>query len=166
MSSAGFQSGAVAAAAYSNVHLLDWREFQEMFVVRWFHNFFSPTIAEEADALHEYTEPMNSRIFRKVDALPEERRERLKVLSEKHAPLAITNFAFHPVVLDNLLSSAATSIPSLPLRLSEKPDGSKLAGLVSDEILDATALRHLLEAKIEHSRLAIAEFDEVFGERA
>ena len=35
VSSAGFQDGAVEAAAYSNVRLVDWDEFQEMFVARW-----------------------------------------------------------------------------------------------------------------------------------
>jgi len=32
VSSAGFQEGAVEAAAYSNVRLLDWNDFQRMFV--------------------------------------------------------------------------------------------------------------------------------------
>jgi restriction system protein len=167
VSAAGFQSGAVEAAAYSNVRLLDWWEFQEMFAERWFRKYLSPTLAEETDALHEYTEPINSRIFRKADALPEERREQFKALRERHSALAITNFAFHPVVLDNFLSSAAKSIPTLPLRASaEGPDGSELVGLVPDEVLDATTLRPMMEAMIEQSHRAIAEFDEVFGERA
>lgn len=167
VSSAGFQDGAVEAAAYSNVRLLDWSQFQEMFVHRWFRQHFSPTLADEADALHEYTEPINSRIFRKADALPEPRREEFKALREQHAPLAYTNFAFHPIVLEHRLSSVADAIPELPLRGSGKdPDGRELVGLVPDDVLDATALRPLLDAMVDHSRRATAEFDHVFGERA
>jgi hypothetical protein len=38
--------------------------------------------------------------------------------------------------------------------------------MIPDDVLDATALRPLLEASMKHSLLAIAEFDAVFGERA
>jgi restriction system protein len=164
VSSAGFQRGAIAAAAYSNVRLLDWIEFQEMFAVRWFRNYFSPRLAEETDPLHEYTEPINSRIFRKADALPEERREQFKALRDRYAALAVQNFVFHPVVIDNLLSKAADGPPSLPLR----PMATEAAfdQVIPADVLDATALRPLLEASVEHSLLAIAEFDAVFGERA
>jgi restriction system protein len=82
VSSAGFQSGAVDAAAYSNVRLLDWMQFQAMFTLRWFANYMRPRIAEETDALREYTEPMNSRVFRKADDLPPDKRELFKALRE------------------------------------------------------------------------------------
>ncbi len=161
VSAVGFQNGAIDAASYSNVRLVDWNEFQEMFVGRWFRNF-SPTLAEETDPLHEYTEPINARITRKESALSEDRQKRVVALVHKHSPLAISNFAFHPVVLDNKLSSVVEAIPVLPLR-SHK---SAFGGSIPDEALDATALRALLGAMIRHSHAAIAEFDEVFGERA
>ena len=44
------------------------------------------------------------------------------------------------------------------------PYGAKFDGLVPDDVLDATALRPLMDALIEHSRRATAEFDEAFGE--
>lgn len=167
VSSSGFQDGAVEAAAYSNVRLLEWNEFQEMFVTRWFTQYMSPTVAGECDALHQYTEPINSRIFRKADALPDDRREQFKVLRERHLPLAVTNFAFHPVVLDNLLPDGESPVPTLPLRSrTHRPRGAELDGLVPDGVLDATALRPLMTALIDYSRLATTEFDEVFGQRA
>jgi restriction system protein len=164
ISSTGFQSGAIKAAAYSNVRLLDWIEFQEMFVVRWFRSYFSPRLAEETDPLHEYTEPINSRIFKRADALPEASREHFKALRDRHFPLAVQNFAFHPVVIDNNLSKAVDGPPSLPLR--PMATEAKFEHVIPDDVLDATALRPLLEASIEHSSLAIAEFDVVFGEPA
>lgn len=164
VSSAGFQRGAMAAAAYSNVRLLDWIEFQEMFVVRWYRNYFSPTLAEETDPLHEYTEPINSRIFKKADALREANRVQFKALRDRYFPLAVQNFAFHPIVIDNLLSKAAEDPPSLPLRTMAA--AKEFDHLLPDDVLDAIALRPLMEASIEHSLLAIAEFDALFGERA
>jgi restriction system protein len=95
VSSAGFQAGAVDAAAYSNVRLLTWAEFQELFAERWFRSFMAPTLAEAVDPLHEYTEPINSRIFGKADALPEAERKQFKILRERYFPLAATNFSFH-----------------------------------------------------------------------
>lgn len=96
VSAAGFQKGAVAAAEYSNVRLLTWEQFEQMFVGRWFRQHMSPTIAEETDALHEYTEPMNSRVFRKADALPAERRAKFRSLRDRYTGLMVTNFTFIP----------------------------------------------------------------------
>jgi restriction system protein len=58
VSSAGFQEGAVEAAAYSNVRLLNWFDFQAMFIMRWFRQFMLPTVIEQTDALRDYTEPI------------------------------------------------------------------------------------------------------------
>lgn len=167
VSSAGFQEGAIEAAAYSNVRLLNWQEFQRRFVVRWFRTYMSPRVAEETDALHEYTEPVNARIARKANALSAERQEQLRVLTQRHFPLAVANFTFHPVVLEHLLPDGESPIPTLPLRATaERPRGSELVGLVPDDVLDARALRPLMDVLIGHSRHATAGFDEVFGERA
>ncbi len=167
VSSAGFQSGANEAAAYSNVRLLTWYEFQHMFALRWFRSFMSPTIAEETDALHEYTEPINSRVFRKADTLPDERHAAFVALRDIYTPLMVTNFALHPVVVDNKFSSIEAELPTLPLRdVVQKPEGRALLDGLPDDVLDATALRPLMERLIRHSQSAIAEFDAVFGERA
>jgi restriction system protein len=166
VSSAGFQKGAVEAAAYSNVRLLDWVQFQEMFVTRWFTEYMCPRVTEEADALKEYTEPINSRIVRKASRLPKDRVEQLNALETKYLLLAVTTMAFNPVLLDRR-PDGETRLPTLPLRLSTvHPRGSQLVGQVPDELLDAPALRPLMTALVEHSRRATAEFDEVFGERA
>ncbi len=74
ISSNGFQRGAYQAAEYSNVRLLTWNEFQELFATSWFTRYFCSVIRKEFDPLVEYTEPINSRIFRKADLLPEAER--------------------------------------------------------------------------------------------
>src|SRR5260221_2436024 len=99
----GFQDGDIEAAAYSNVRLLDWPQFQSVFCLRWFTRHMAPTVAELTDPLHEYTEPINSRIFRKADALPVDSQARFKTLRNRFLPLAVTTMAFNPVFLDHLL---------------------------------------------------------------
>ncbi len=160
VSSAGFQEGAVEAAAYSNVRLTNWVEFQELFVERWYGCYMAPRLREEADPLVEYTEPINSRIFRKADALHDERREEFKALREKYFGLGM---GFIPMYMVIPGRTEGPAIPDLPLRDAMI---EKYVDYVPAPVLDATALRPLLEALKEAYRAAIAEFDQVFGERA
>lgn len=167
VSSAGFQDGAVEAAAYSNVRLLDWDGFQEMFATRWFREHMCPRIAEETDPLHEYTEPINSRIFRKANALPEAQQERFESLRTQHFPLAATNFLFHPVVIGFVRPGEPVTAPPLPLRENAYINNADvMLREVPGDVVNVTALRPLMDALIAHSHRAIAEFDAVFGERA
>jgi restriction system protein len=162
VAAAGFQAGAVEAAAYSNVLLRTWSEFQEMFAARWFMRFMVPTLARETDPLAEYTEPVNSRIFRKADALSDERQGEFKALRERHGPLGGLNLGFSVHFYD----ARPVGPPDLPLRQSVREDLMTPAALIPDDVLDATALRPLMEAMLRHTRQAVQEFDAVFGERA
>jgi hypothetical protein len=171
VSSAGFQKGAIEAAAYSNVRLLDWNDFQAIFAVRWFKSYMSPTLAEQTDSLHEYTEPYNSQIVRSSDSLSEKNREQFGVLRDRYWPLAVCNFAFHPVFQGSVLVGGTLRPPALPLRFTDfKPFRTDETGLTSadmmrmpDDVLDAPALRPLMDALVKHSRYATAEFDAIFG---
>ena len=160
VSTAGFQAGATAAAEYSNVDLIDWSGFQELFAERWFRLYMAPQLHGEADPLVEYTEPINSRVSRKVAALSDEQGEQLESLREKHTPLAM---AFIAMYMDIPGRSGEIPFPNLPLR-STLPE--RHADHIPDLVLDATALRPLLDALLAAYREAIGEFDEVFGERA
>ncbi len=163
ISSAGFQSGAVEAAAHSNLRLLGWDDFQELFADRWFQRYMAPTLREEVDPLVEYTEPINSRIFGKADALPPNGRERFKVLRQKHFLLAL---GLMPMWLPVPPAADRPTPPRLPLRTAAGPAQGDALGHLPDDVLDAVALRPLMDALLQHYHHAIAEFDEVFGERA
>jgi hypothetical protein len=41
---------------HTNIRLLDWISFQELFLERWCRSFFVPTIRADADALAGHTE--------------------------------------------------------------------------------------------------------------
>ena len=56
ISSAGFQAGAHDVVQHTNIRLLSWTSFQELFLERWCTSFLVPTIRADADALAGHTE--------------------------------------------------------------------------------------------------------------
>jgi hypothetical protein len=56
ISSRGFQSGARDVVRHTNIHLLDWAEFQSLFVERWCRRYWVPTVRREADRMAGYAE--------------------------------------------------------------------------------------------------------------
>jgi len=158
----GFQPGAIQAASFSNLELLTFVEFQEMFSELWFQKYFEPTLREEVDPLLEYTEPINSRIFKKADRLTEVQRTKFKELRETYQPLAMI---FTPIAYQSLMREGRPGI-ELPLsnRFSSYPNPMIPDAL--SPLIEAEALRQFLDISISFAKKAIAEFDEVFGERA
>jgi restriction system protein len=160
ISAAGFQKGAVEAAQYSNVRLLTWDEFQTMFGSRWYRTFMAPRVFAEADPLIEYTEPINSRISRRERELGDGALARLHELRERYASLGI---GLLPLLMDTPGNAGKPKFPPLPLREQIAGDA---AAAFPDEVLDAAALRPLMDALSRAYAAATAEFDEVFGGRA
>ncbi len=160
----GFQRGAVGAADCSNVLLLDWNDFEAMFEQRWLLTYMAPTLRERIDPLIEYTEPINSRIFRKADALSEDRQNRFIELRQQHFDLA---FCLWPLMRDMPGFTEDPIVPSLPIRDAlDNPSLQSLMVNLPPRVLDATALRPLMDALLEAFDAAVMEFDQVFGERA
>lgn len=159
VSSAGFQDGAVEAAQYSNVTLLNWGEFQEMFAERWYRTYMAPLLSDEAGPLIEYTEPINGRISRRASELTEGKQVRFRELRERYASLGI---GLMPLFI-KIPGTSGPTIPQLPLRANATDDAAQA---FPDDVLDAVALRPLLVAVSGAYTAATAEFDEVFGGRA
>jgi restriction system protein len=160
VSTAGFQKGAIEAAAYSNVQLLDWGQFEQLYLDRWVESFFRPTLRAEADPLIEYTEPLNTRIFRKADRLPPAGQEAFIALREKHSQLAL---GLIPVVFSASMTPTGWK-PHVPLR--DVYAARRVESGLPDEVLDADSLRGLVDTLTTFFRAAIGEFDGVFGGRA
>lgn len=160
ISAAGFQNGAVEAAEYSNVRLMGWHGFQNMFAKRWYAKYMAPRLHAEADPIIEYTEPINSRISRKACALDDKAITRFRTLREKHWGLGI---GLIPLFMDVTLKNDDPIVPHLPLRARMTPDSQHH---FPDAVLDAVALRPLLHELSCACTAALKEFDTVFGERA
>jgi len=170
ISVAGFQKGARVAAEYSNVRLLSWTEFQTLFAERWYSNYFVHAVTEETDPLVEYTEPINSRIFRKADLLSAALRQEFQRLRDVHFAFASICMMFGAYANGALRmvhdTKATVPLPSLPLRNTVGTYLKTKKISVADSILDADSYRSLLESICGEAKKAIAQFDEVFGERA
>jgi restriction system protein len=169
VSLSGFQAGAENAAALSNIHLVDWYIFQSLFVERWYRNYMSKQASDSLDPLHEYTEPINSRIFRKADALPEPQQAEFARLRKKYSPVpSVLTIIFMSAnyTLPGLIPGFQQGPPPLPLRRAFTNLDPDLLKKIPEPILDAMSLRGLLDAVIKYSTAATSEFDEIFGERA
>jgi len=168
--SKNFQRGAYEAAEKSNVRLLTWIEFQELFVERWINTYMLPRIYREADPLIEYTEPINSRIFRKADALEKEKQERFIQLREQYQVLAY--FALHISIQSSLVASFITApiirnpIPELPIRKGMSAKNYKVKGGLPIDLIKADSLKDFLVILSKHIQEGVSSFDEVFCERA
>jgi hypothetical protein len=164
VSHSGFQGGAEGAAQFSNLKLVDWDGFQDLYAERWFREYGAKRGLESLDPLVEYTEPINSRIFKKADLLPDAAREAFKRLRAEHAVAAMTlaMIFFGPPNVTNVTSG--TNLPPLPMR----PEVATLddSRYFPDAILDATSLRGFLNAVIAYADATVAQFDAVFGSRA
>lgn len=159
ISSQGFQSGARQAAAKSQIRLLSWSDFEALFEDRWIQTYFVPALQQAFDPLIDYTEPINTRVFRKADQLDEERQREFGRLRSLHAPLA--NLALALSAREPLRSTV-----SLPLKQSLSRADWYFSDNIPPDVLDANSWRTFLTVMTRRARRALAEFDAVFGERA
>ncbi|MCC7423769.1 MAG: restriction endonuclease [Planctomycetaceae bacterium] len=71
ISSAEFQKGAYEAASFSNVKLLTWDHFEQLWTARWIEHYLRPRLYEAHEVLSDYMEPLlDDEIIRRADALP------------------------------------------------------------------------------------------------
>jgi restriction system protein len=156
----GFQSGAEAAAQFSNIRLLDWYEFQELYAERWVSKYMNRQVSSALDPLYEYTRLGNSRVSQKADALPRPARDEFRRLREKHSA-AVTTLT---VMFSDIVLGITRAPLSLPLRTATLDYGRD--AMFPNSILDASAMRPLLQAIIEYAASTAKSFDDVFGGRA
>lgn len=89
ISKKGFQAGAFSSAKYSNIKLLTWNEFETIYETIWYKKYFLAQVDQISDAFIEYNEPINSRVFRKADALSENMRQKFINLRKRHFAMLI-----------------------------------------------------------------------------
>ena len=165
ISSNGFQSGALEAAQYSNVHLFTWLQFQELFEERWFVEHAIPLIQEAAKPLVDYTEPINTLVFRKAHTLTPEALDQFKDLRKEYGELAFYTISVYLPWIAIFSKHLEKELPDLPLKVASGTS-SQLEGVLPDELLNAVALRDFLDILLLQINKGIKAFDDVFGGRA
>ena len=145
----GFQSGALAAGDCTNLKLVTWQEFQDIFEESWLEEFFTKEIDDKLDGLMTYAEPFLPVWFEKMT---DEDKAKYFALKEKHDLFGMVMQSLGPY--SRLLQKGP--IPTLPLRARLKPD--PILSTIPDYILDETAYRELLDASIAHGEAALGEF--------
>lgn len=150
VSLAGFQSGAHEATAHTNLELVTWEQLQSSFEETWFDTYFSPSIAEELDALLTYTEPILPRWF---SDLPEEEKNQFIELKKKHDPFGWMIMMCTPY-LRMVNKEARVALPIINRVQSQK----EIMESVPVAILQASGYREFCELAIQHGRVIIEKF--------
>jgi hypothetical protein len=150
----GFQSGAFEAAEKSNVRLLTWEEFNEMFASRWVHRYFKAALEAVSDPLIDYTEDMNPKVIRNATPFNDAKRKHFAELRFRYRGLAFF-----------CLSVCRTWGEPYPLALPLRSLDPKLVRDLPDDVLNQTSLRQLLERLTVHIEAALPAFDRIFGGR-
>lgn len=145
----GFQSGAVAAGDLTNLKLVTWQEFQDIFEESWFAEFFTKQIDEKLSGLMSYSEPLLPVWFA---AMTDEDKKQYFSLKDRYDLFGILMQSLGPYTR----IFGREPIPSLPLRAQLRLDTGP--STIPDHILDETAYRQLLDAAIAYGNTALAEF--------
>lgn len=162
----GFQPGAIATARFTNIKLLSWKEFEALYQPLWYKKYFLLRVDEICDAFIEYNEPINSRIFKKADALPIDRRQRFIDLREKHIAMCTLCSYLSATHYRAAMQRNFNSVQQLSLPLSENIEYKQFANYLDNRIRSAKSYLEFLDLIEEYVTYALAEFDDVFGERA
>jgi hypothetical protein len=168
VSSAGFQKGAVEAARFTNVKLFSYAEFESYFEPIWVDNYLRPKLYSVVDPLIEYTEPINSRIFRKAGMLTNTKRRKFNLLRKQHMPLAMMAAFLSLRCVTVLAENSPLAAGSKgALKLPWAPQGSEVyAEGFPQELRTTRSARSFLELYCKATKKALKDFDEIFGERA
>ena len=154
----GFQRGAKDAADKSNCILTDWSRFNSLFIDRWIANYFVPGVRHTCEVIQQYTEPMNSGVFRAADQLSATGRARFVALRERYAEFGYFTMALSWGFSRGRMQGEATT---LPLDTAVVSRGESRLGAA---ITGARTFRALLEGIASIAEVGTTEFNDVFGE--
>lgn len=145
----GFQSGSYLASEFTNIQLVTWEQFQEIFLESWYENFFTQEVAKRLDSIMTYAEPFLPPWFGKM---PDVDKDRYIELREKYEIFGVIMQSLGPYT--RLLSKSP--IPILPLR--EKWTSMCDVSSVPSFILDEMGYREMLNSAILYGDEALVQF--------
>lgn len=149
VSKAGFQSGAYEAAANTNVKLMSWHEFQEVFEDQWYWTHFVNQVNEVLDPLCSYLEPLPAMIHWD-EYLDEPDVAHLKDMYHRHLPLGALILLLHPVMATAHWGKTRVILPI--------GDRVKDYGNLPEALTSQIGYREFFEQLVEYSLPILAEF--------
>ena len=149
ISRVGFQAGAYEAAANTNVKLLSWEEFQEVFVDQWYWTFLTQQAHDILDPLCSYLEPLPAMIHWD-EYLNGGEVARLKEMYRQHFPLGALIMALQPFMA--MLPGRKERI-RLPLG-----DRARDYGELPYPLTSCMGYREFFDALTEYSLPILSEF--------
>jgi hypothetical protein len=145
----GFQSGAYEVAQYTNIKLLTWHEFQQLFLTRWAKASVK-RISKLRLILSNYTEPINTAVDKRIQKLDQNKQFEVLQLKTLYEPVALILHEF--ILVERLLQQFPQKI-FLP---------SPGLGMLEEVIV--TSGKELIDLLILHCNAGIEKFDALFGE--
>lgn len=149
VSKAGFQAGAYKAAEHTNVKLLTWHEFQEIFEQQWYWEFLTKYVVENLEPLGGYLEPIPA-MAHWDHYLEAEEVERLKQLYKEHLPLGALIMALSPYI--GMIDGQSTKF-ELPLG-----ERGKVYSSLPESICERTGYREFITELQDHCMPILKEF--------
>ena len=149
VSMAGFQAGAYQAVEHTNVKLLTWHEFQEIFEQQWYWEYLTKYVVEHLEPLGDYLEPIPA-MTHWDQYLEKEEVERLKQLYREHQPLGVLIMALSPYI--GMLNGQSTRL-ELPLE-----ERARLYSSLPQSICDRTGYREFIAELQDHCMPILNEF--------
>lgn len=147
ISSAGFQAGAHDVVRHTNIRLLDWMEFQQLFLERWCTSFWIPTVRSSADAIAGHTEmPGNDALIRFANGKP--------ITSAEAVGFIVHDMWGHPF---NNMANSLLGRPAAPVSKALWECRNKYSDYLPTEIANAQYLRELMDAILSFSDAWIKE---------
>lgn len=141
ISKVGFQKGAFEVAENTNVILVNWDQFQDIFIDKWF-KFMSRCLYDNYYPLLDYADPMNSYMSKKVQKLDKKNKKAFLNLQKNYHDLYMILAIFSSEIgLERVMSQ--------DININFK----------NNKLCD------LFKRVFEESSNAIKEFDDIFGEK-
>lgn len=150
ISSAGFQSGAHDAAQNTNIELVTWPEFQNLFEPAWLRHFFIPRMTEDLGEFGTLVEPLRPEWY---GDLSEDGQAAFDALTWEYIELGVLAMDCSRYMTINF----GKPLPSLPLASRLKPPAAPLPS----DVCEAVGYRELYERVLEHARAAVEKFRHV-----
>ena len=147
ISRAGFQRGAVEAAVSTNIELLTFSEFQDIYFEKWIHKRLWD-IEEAIGDFNTYYEPIGRPGYSQLKS--EEERSAYDEVWNKYLFAGLMLMPFSPYV--RMIGSHP--IPELPLNISEMESRGVQ---IPDDIKMATAYREFFEIIQIYARVGLSE---------